>query len=263
MKKEKQELLDILTKIAREFSPDTVESLAAEINNLENSSEASKLNSWASTQKAIEIVDKLTKLWSSFPEVDPKSLSLSLLTARNIAEKISKAQTLELLWTGPRADTVPVRRTGQALLEVINTAKKEIIIVSFFAYKVDNIVKALLAAISRGVEVKMILELDEDAGGKLSFNVLQTMKKAVPEAKFYYWPIEKRRTNEQGKYGSLHVKCAIADVKKAFISSANLSDYALALNMELGVLVKGGDVPKRISAHFRELINMKTIVQSI
>lgn len=29
----------------------------------------------------------------------------------------------------------------------------------------------------------------------------------------------------------------------AFISSANLTEYALSLNMELGILVKGGNLP--------------------
>jgi len=41
-------------------------------------------------------------------------------------------------------------------------------------------------------------------------------------------------------HGSLHVKCAVADASVALISSANLTDYTMSLNMELGVLVKGG-----------------------
>ena len=39
-----------------------------------------------------------------------------------------------------------------------------------------------------------------------------------------------------------------------FVSSANLTEYALTLNMELGVLVRGGSLPPRVADHFTRLI---------
>jgi hypothetical protein len=38
------------------------------------------------------------------------------------------------------------------------------------------------------------------------------------------------------------------------VTSANLTGHGIAENMELGVLVKGGPIPRRLSQHFRELI---------
>ena len=55
--------------------------------------------------------------------------------------------------------------------------------------------------------------------------------------------------------GYLHVKCAVADSRRAFVSSANLTVYAMETNMELGVVLHGGDVPRRIAAHFAALID--------
>jgi phosphatidylserine/phosphatidylglycerophosphate/cardiolipin synthase-like enzyme len=38
------------------------------------------------------------------------------------------------------------------------------------------------------------------------------------------------------------------------VSSANLTDYALNLNMELGVLIAGGSQPQTVMAQFEALI---------
>jgi hypothetical protein len=51
----------------------------------------------------------------------------------------------------------------------------------------------------------------------------------------------------------MHVKCSIADREKALVSSADLTDYALEANMELGLLVSGM-LPGRLAAHFDELM---------
>jgi cardiolipin synthase A/B len=52
----------------------------------------------------------------------------------------------------------------------------------------------------------------------------------------------------------MHAKCAVADEELLFISSANLTGYALALNMELGLLVRGGPLPAAVWTHFQRLI---------
>ena len=73
-------------------------------------------------------------------------------------------------------------------------------------------------------------------------------------AEVYVWPQEMRPTDEAGHHGSLHAKCAVADDEYLFVSSANLTGYALTLNMELGLLVRGGPAPRTITAHFARLI---------
>jgi phosphatidylserine/phosphatidylglycerophosphate/cardiolipin synthase-like enzyme len=70
----------------------------------------------------------------------------------------------------------------------------------------------------------------------------------------YEWPRDRRPKHDDGRTGSLHVKCALADDDHLLISSANLTEFALNLNMELGMLVRGGDIPRRVGAHLRGLI---------
>ena len=44
-------------------------------------------------------------------------------------------------------------------------------------------------------------------------------------------------------------------MSQALVTSANLTGAALGENMELGLLVKGGSAPRRLSRHFMGLID--------
>jgi cardiolipin synthase len=52
----------------------------------------------------------------------------------------------------------------------------------------------------------------------------------------------------------------VVDEVSVLISSANLTEYALNLNMELGLLVRGGDLPGRLFGHLRRLMNENVLV---
>jgi phosphatidylserine/phosphatidylglycerophosphate/cardiolipin synthase-like enzyme len=45
------------------------------------------------------------------------------------------------------------------------------------------------------------------------------------------------------------------------VSSANLTAFALELNMELGVLVRGGPAPRRVREHFDRMIRAGILVE--
>jgi phosphatidylserine/phosphatidylglycerophosphate/cardiolipin synthase-like enzyme len=62
-----------------------------------------------------------------------------------------------------------------------------------------------------------------------------------------------------GKKGSLHVKCAVADGIRLYLSSANLTEFAMTLNMEMGILLEDKDLPFRIKNVFEDLISDGTL----
>ena len=78
----------------------------------------------------------------------------------------------------------------------------------------------------------------------------------------YYWPRENREADGSGKLGILHVKCVVADRHWLFLTSANLTRYAFSLNMELGLLVTGGEQPGQVEKHFDRLIESRTLLKS-
>ncbi len=189
------------------------------------------------------------------PEVTPEAVSSALLTAARCREAIRQEQAVELTWTGPDSGAVPFRRTEDALLELIEAARERLTVVAFAMYKVPYVRDALVVAARRGVALRVIVESPEESEGKVTFDGLRALGSEVARsARVYAWPRDKRPTNTHGRYGSLHVKCAIADDTGVFISSANLTEFALTLNMEMGLLVRGGSLPRRVVQHFDGLI---------
>ncbi len=181
--------------------------------------------------------------------------------ARTITRERAQ-ESVELVWTGPNPMGTPLRRTDGALLEVINAAERTLTIVTFAAYKVPSIAMALIDAARRGVAIRVIIESAQVSEGKVAFEGLAALGPAVRRmAAVYVWPLDQRETDEQGRHGSLHVKCAVADTVMLLISSANLTQYALTLNMELGLLVRGGTVPNRVVEHLDYLIQRKVLMQ--
>jgi phosphatidylserine/phosphatidylglycerophosphate/cardiolipin synthase-like enzyme len=89
------------------------------------------------------------------------------------------------------------------------------------AYKAERALKALRDATDHGVRVKLVIELAQQSGGKISFDGLQALRTAVPSAQVFYWPLDRRKRSASGSCGAMHAKCLVADRRRAIVSSAN------------------------------------------
>jgi phosphatidylserine/phosphatidylglycerophosphate/cardiolipin synthase-like enzyme len=58
----------------------------------------------------------------------------------------------------------------------------------------------------------------------------------------------------------MHAKCAVADEDILFVSSANLTEFALTINMEMGILIRDGYMPGMVVRHFEALVQEGTLV---
>lgn len=183
--------------------------------------------------------------------IQPTFLNLS----KKLPIKIIIKQSTELVWTGPTTPFVSARRTEQALLQVINAAGQFLFITSFVAYDVSTIVKALNAANDRGVVISMLLELSERHGGSLTFDAIGKLRELVPSARLYAWNDKADPFSD----GCVHAKVAVADGRICFITSANLTGYAMEKNMEAGVLISGGRIPRLLNDHLRSLVDTKLV----
>ena len=143
------------------------------------------------------------------------------------------------------------------LLDVIDASQEHLFVVSFVAYEVERLVLALGRAASRGARIDMLLEASTGSGGKVTFDSVAAMKKAVPTVNIYTWSAMLGET-----VGAFHAKCAVADHRIALITSANLSTAAMERNMELGILVTGGVIPGNLQRHLAALVTTK-IVQKV
>jgi len=248
------ELLDAIAALVSLVSPEKVQAVAARVRRTEASKAASTLPSVVGTPVASTVVEQLATAWQG-TEVGSDELASMLLAASHVYTKAASEQSTELVWTGPTTPFVSARRTEQALLQVINSAKKSLFITSFVAYDVSTIVNALNAAAERGVSITMLLESSQGHGGSINIDVIGKMRGLVPGAQIYAWG------DKTGDFadGRVHAKVAVADKASCFITSANLTGYAMEKNMEAGVLISGGSVPRLLADHLVSLHQTKII----
>src|SRR5262249_55694650 len=122
-------------------------------------------------------------------------------------------------------------------------------------YRIPHVCGALVRAARRGVKISVIVETPDKLEGENEYSTLRALGDDVAACSAgYYWPKDQRGRDDNGQLGHLHMKCAVADGRWLFLSSANLTEYAFTINMELGVLVTGGSLPGRVQEHFDRLM---------
>jgi phosphatidylserine/phosphatidylglycerophosphate/cardiolipin synthase-like enzyme len=203
-------------------------------------------------------VSAFIEMWQrEAPDVSAQSVALGLLTAAQTEAFHRQHQRLELVWTGPDSRVIPLRRTDQALLQLIDSARERLHIVSFAVYKIEAIGQAIVEAVQRGVAVSIYLETPDASQGRIAFDTIGALGEEVVRCvHLYVWPLNERLRTDDGRYGSLHAKVAVADGERMLVSSANLTEYAMTLNMELGLLVHGGPLPGQVEMHLKRLAEM-------
>ena len=251
-----EKLLDAVAAVVCLVSPEKVQAIATRIRRTDVSKAVSALSGVVGTPAAAGVVDQLVDAWRS-TSVSAEELASMLLAAGHVFTKAANQQSTELVWTGPTTPFVSARRTEQALLQVINAAEKALFITSFVAYDVSTIVKALNAASDRGVAISMLLELSQDHGGSITFDAIGKMRTLVPAARLYAW----RDKADPFSDGRVHAKVAVGDGRMCFITSANLTGHAMEKNMEAGVLISGGNIPRLLDEHLRSLVDTNVVTQ--
>jgi len=217
---------------------------------------AHRLQSAIPQIEAQEKIRSFVEDWSKVENTpSPAEMSLLITAVAAALNHSRQKQSIELTWTGPKTQSINLRRTDQALIELINSAKNRITIVSFAVYKAISILTALEKAAKRGVKINIIIESPDASEGKIAHDTIKGLGIELKSmAKIHIWPYARREVTPNGKYGSLHAKVAVADEGILYISSANLTDYAMNLNMEMGILLTGGVLPAQVQDHFDELI---------
>jgi phosphatidylserine/phosphatidylglycerophosphate/cardiolipin synthase-like enzyme len=244
------QLLRALVELARELPPCTLNAL---ISALESSGGSQDLGRLAATPTMREKLRRLEELCGLQPEIDTQAIAFALRSAAEAVSAVGVDHRAEIAWTGPATEAVPLRRVDQVIYDMVGHAKEEILLVTYAAYKAERALNALRDATDRGVRVKLVIELAQESGGKITFDGLAAFRTAVPSAQVFYWPMDRRKRSASGAYGAMHAKCLVADRSRAIVSSANLTDYALEANMELGLLVERA-VAGRLAEHFDQLI---------
>jgi phosphatidylserine/phosphatidylglycerophosphate/cardiolipin synthase-like enzyme len=253
-----RDLTKAVYDLVKDLPPELAETLAARLERYGQNShqELEALASSFPQPNVAQHVRKCLLLWQELaPEFPAEGLALAIRAASWAVSETRRSQQIEFVWTGPDSLAIPIRRTEQALLQVTRDARHSLHIVSFAVYRAENIVRELVAALDRGVQVAIYLETPDASQGKVAFDPIGALGAELAQrASLFVWPLEKRVLSGAGGHGSLHAKLALADGHRLLISSANLTQYAMTLNMESGLLVTGGDIPEKVGRHLAYLV---------
>ena len=139
------------------------------------------------------VISLLDRWRSQSPEVSPQAVAAALVTAAFIVKKRREEEAVEVVWTGPDQDVIPLRRTEQAILQVLNSAQSRILIVSYAVYSIPNIQEAVVRAAKRGVTITVVVETPNKIDVQNEYSTLQALGEDVARCStLYYWPREHR-----------------------------------------------------------------------
>ena len=256
-----KDLWYLVAELGTELHPDRIAAVANKIESLESLEQFGLVKPGFGPGVDSSMINRLEMAWRDAKEIGPKEMAAALRVSSAVSELQKQRSSVRLVWTGPSTDLVPVRHTEQVLCEVIQSAKKRIFLVSFVAYEVPTIMKALRDAIERDVQVNVLLESPVDKGGRVTVDSIATMKEKVPFVNVYVWQASDKKAVSGHWGGAVHAKCAVCDERLAFITSANLSVAAMERNMEIGVLIKGGNLPEELHRHLEVLVATEIVTR--
>ena len=251
------ELAEIVAHLARTMPHSLLEPLSRGL----QSGGFRQRNEWAAlatspaTRSALLLA--FDKWQACAPKPDAAALGFGLRVALENERWRKGNPSAELVWSGPKIAGFDWRQTEAALLQIIESAQTSLWLVTFAAYRIPYLANALEAAVSRGVAVHFVAETSADSDGRLSFDAANVLNDVSFAAHIYHWPREKRLADGT-RLGVLHAKCAVADGRVALVSSANLTDNALHLNIEIGALLHG-EAAARLQNHLEDLVAHEVI----
>ena len=237
------QLIDAAARIACDLSLGQAEALALELELAGSPRRVRRIAGLPAPAAVLEMCD----LWVRVG-IHGRELADAIRCAARAVKTVTSYEKVELLYTGPGAESI--RRNEQALLEVIRNARFRLWLVSYVVGQgADVVLDALAERCTAGVAVNVLIDHRTEGAQ----HGRRRIENGAPGCRIYVWPDDKREF-EPGRFASLHAKCAVADGRQAFVSSANLTGWALDYNLEVGYLVTGGPTPATLGRYLDELV---------
>jgi cardiolipin synthase A/B len=176
--------------------------------------------------------------------VDPSYLAGALATAGLLVAE-QRRSSIDVVWTGPDSGRTSTRLTLSVIIDLIASAERELLLVSFAAHSDPHLLAALDKAASRGVKITLLLERSED---NPSYESWSGVPFVAVDAVRLAWPASARASG-----ASLHAKFLVVDDRVALVGSANLTSRAMEDNLECGLLVRGEATARALRSHVERL----------
>ena len=176
--------------------------------------------------------------------------ALAAASAENTLAREQVADKVDVVCTAPIQFEVPVRATFATMIEMVQEARSEIVIVGYvFTAGASEFVRRVSQARQRGLAATII-------GNRMQrgISALRDLWGPGPSPAVYGW-----EGDDEDEMASLHAKLLICDRQTALVTSANFSLHGLHENIEIGLKVRSLSVA-RLTDFVRQLIASETVV---
>ena len=184
----------------------------------------------------------------------------AIIETRRHATDVSLSQTLVV--TGPATSQTENLKTGARFIQVVQHAKRELMLATFALYQGDRILEPIHDAmtLNPSLDVTLILNVARKYGDRTkNEDILDSARQEF--AKNWPWPQmpsvwyfpESLNLNSADR-ASMHAKFVIADEERCFITSANFTEAAQKKNIEVGIELSNSLEPKLLSHYFKQLM---------
>lgn len=159
---------------------------------------------------------------------------------------------IDVVWTGPDSGAAAGRLTSAVVVDLIDRAVSNVLLVGYAVHTEPTVAAALRQAAARAVTITLLVERATDnprfTGAGTAFPGIDAIR--------LHWPREERPAG-----ASLHAKILVIDSDIALVGSANITGAALGHNLECGLLVTGGPVPAEVREHVELLLNRGVLTE--
>lgn len=194
----------------------------------------------------------------------------AILQTRESGSNLALAQTLVV--TGPAVENTEILKTGSRFIEVVQHARRELMLATFALYQGDQILTPIHQAMVQNprLDVTLILNVPRKYGDTtLTEQVIEAYRRDFL-TKHWPWEIRPKVYHFPASLhlkaierASMHCKFVLADEERCFITSANFTEAAQKKNIEVGIELSGSYEPKALSTYFKALIQGEILARLI
>ncbi len=192
-----------------------------------------------------EILNLIKKEFINLSDKDIMKIYLLLDSTINNIE----TEKIEIVTTTPISFNLNTRKTYPVIEELIQSAKKHIVITGYSITEyIDDILQMLNNKGKQGVKIELYLNDYEQTKGRLD---------TIIHSNRNYFIVYKYTGKKDDEMSSLHAKTIVVDGYKMLISSANLSYHGMVGNIEVGVLIESQKKCQQVLNIYKELKSEK------
>lgn len=187
------------------------------------------------TGEAVQIARRLAFLTAANGAPRSRDVAIAVEAIRAGRALVQSGPGVQIVCTTPFGPKIPVRTTFATSIEMIRTAKREIVVVGYLFTEGAKQVLQELAAAERARDVAVTL-----VGNRLAEQM--ALLRSIWEGQASRPKLLSREVDTTDTLAALHAKLLVCDRLDALITSANLSSHGLHHNIEIGVRVRSAEM---------------------